>query len=393
MNSSVNNTGLHEFLAQDRVIWGKPAAIAVVEEADRRGAQRIFVVTGRTLNRQTEVVSKIRAALGARCVGTFDECREHTPRDSVIAAAAAARAAHPDLILSIGGGTVIDTVKVMLIALAHDLTRPEQLSDFHLRVNPDGSRHAPVIKPLPFRQIAVSTTLSAAEFSNFGGCVDPVRQVKDGYMGREIGPAAVILDAEATVPTPEWLWHSTGIRAVDHAVEGICSIAPSPLIEAAALHALGLLASAMPRVKVNPNDLDARLLCLQGAWLAGMGILRVPYGASHGMGHSLGAVTGMSHGHTSCVMLPQVMRYNLDATRPQQARIAAAMGRADGDAAAAVAELIAALGLPSRLSTLSVKREQFAKIAEGAKDNLWVRTNPRPITDAAQLMELLDNAW
>jgi alcohol dehydrogenase class IV len=387
------NTGLHEFLAQDRVIWGKPAAQAVLEEADRRGARRLFIVTGRTLNRQTDVVAKIRSALGARCVGTFDECREHTPRDSVMAAAASARAANPDLIVSIGGGTVIDTVKVMLIALAHDLTRPEQLSDFHLRVNPDGSRHAPVIKPLPFRQIAVSTTLSAAEFSNFGGCVDPLRQVKDGYMGREIGPATVILDAAATLPTPAWLWHSTGIRAVDHAVEGICSIAPSPLIEAAALHALSLLANGMPRVKANPDDLVARLECLQGAWLAGMGILRVPYGASHGLGHSLGAVTGMSHGHTSCVMLPHVMRYNLDATQVQQARIAKAMGRADGNAAAAVAQLIAALDLPSRLSALDVKRDQFTQIAEGAKDNLWVRTNPRPITTAAQLTDLLEMAW
>ena len=387
------NTGLHEFLAQDRVIWGKPAAEAVVEEANRRAAKRLFIVTGRTLNRQTDVVTKIRDALGSRCVGTFDECREHTPRESVMAAADAARAAQPDLILSIGGGTVIDTVKVMLIALAHELTRPEQLGDFHLSVNPDGSRRTPVIKPLPFRQIAVSTTLSAAEFSNFGGCVDTVRKVKDGFMGREIGPATVILDAAATLPTPEWLWHSTGIRAVDHAVEGLCSIAPSPLIEAAALQALALLASAMPRVKANPNDLDARLQCLQGAWLAGMGILRVPYGASHGLGHSLGAVTGMSHGHTSCVMLPHVMRYNLDATRAQQARVAQVMGRADGDAAAAVAQLIDALGLPSRLSALNVNREQFAQIAEGAKDNLWVRTNPRPITSAAQLVELLEAAW
>ena len=387
------NTGLHEFLAQDRVIWGKPAAEAVVEEANRRAAKRLFIVTGRTLNRQTDVVTKIRDALGSRCVGTFDECREHTPRESVMAAADAARAARPDLIVSIGGGTVIDTVKVMLIALAHELTRPEQLGDFHLSVNPDGSRRTPVIKPLPFRQIAVSTTLSAAEFSNFGGCVDTVRKVKDGFMGREIGPATVILDAAATLPTPEWLWHSTGIRAVDHAVEGLCSIAPSPLIEAAALQALALLSSAMPRVKANPNDLDARLQCLQGAWLAGMGILRVPYGASHGLGHSLGAVTGMSHGHTSCVMLPHVMRYNLDATRAQQARVAQVMGRADGDAAAAVAQLIDALGLPSRLSALNVNREQFAQIAEGAKDNLWVRTNPRPITSAAQLVELLEAAW
>ena len=174
-------SGVHEFLAQDRVIWGKPAAQAVVEEVGRRKAGRVFIVTGRTLNRKTDAIERIRGALGARCVGAFDECVEHTPRTSVIAAAQAARAVDPDLILTVGGGTAIDTVKVMLIALAHGLTKPEQLSDYHMRLNADGSRHAPAIKPLPFRQVVVSTTLGGAEFSDLGGCTDPERKVKDAY--------------------------------------------------------------------------------------------------------------------------------------------------------------------------------------------------------------------
>ncbi len=387
------NAGMHEFLAQDRVIWGKPAAEAVLEEAERRGAGRIFIVTSKTLNRQTEAVEKIRQALGPRHAGTFDECREHTPRPSVIACAEAIRAAAPDLILTFGGGTAIDTVKVALIVLAHGLTRPEQLDDYHLRANPDGSRFMPAIKPPPLRQIVLSTTLSAAEFSNFGGCTDPVRQIKHGYVGREIGAAAVILDPAVTVHTPQWLWLSTAIRAVDHAVEGICSIQPSPLIEATSLHALRLFAQALPQSMRQPDDMAARLECLQAAWLSGFGILRVPYGASHGIGHSLGAVTGMSHGHTSCIMLPQVMRYNLAETAPQQARIAAALGRADGDAAAAVAELIASLGQPGRLRDLKVEPTQFARIAEGAMENLWVRTNPRPIRGPEDIVGLLQAAW
>ena len=142
--------GSHEFLAQDRVIWGRPAAQAALEEADRRGAKRVFVVTSKTLNRHTDAVSTIVAALGARHVGTFDECVEHTPRPSVIAAAEAARAAAPDMVLTVGGGTAIDTVKVMLIALAHDVRTPEGLSDWHLKMNPDGSRHMPAVQPPPF---------------------------------------------------------------------------------------------------------------------------------------------------------------------------------------------------------------------------------------------------
>jgi alcohol dehydrogenase class IV len=384
---------MHEFLAQDRVIWGQPAAQAVVEEADRRAARRAFIVTSRTLNRTTDAVERIRQALGSRCVGTFDACVEHTPRPSVIAAAQAVRAADPDLIVTVGGGTAIDTVKVMLIALAHGLTDPEQLGDFHLKMNPDGSRHTPAVKPPPFRQIVVSTTLSAAEFSNFGGATDPVRQIKDGYVGREIGAAAVILDPAITVHTPQWLWLSTAIRAVDHAAEGICSIQPSPLIEATSLHALRLLSSALPRAHRDPGDLDARLECLQGAWLSGIGILRVPYGASHGMGHSLGAVTGMSHGYTSCIMLPHVLRWNRDHCAPAQQRIAEALGRRDGDAAQGIAELVAALGLPGRLRDLGVRQDQFETIARGALENLWVRTNPRPVRTVDDLVHLLSTAW
>lgn len=386
-------TGSHEFLAQDRVTWGVPAAQAAVQEADRRGARRVFVVTSKTLNRKTDAVARIVEALGARHVGTFDECVEHTPRPSVIAAADAARAADPDLVLTVGGGTAIDTVKVMLIAIAHDVRTPEGLSDWHLKVNPDGTRHAPAVKAPPYRQVVVSTTLGAAEFSDFGGCTDPVRKVKDGYAGKYVGAAAVILDPAITVHTPSWLWLSTAVRGVDHAVESLCSVAPSPLVDATSMQALHLFSGALPATHADPADLDARLRCLQAAWLAGMGILRVPYGASHGIGHSLGAVTGISHGYTSCIMLPHVMRWNREVTADRQARIAQAMGAADGDAAGAVARLIASLGLPTRLRDLGVERAVFPQIAAGALGNLWVKTNPRPLQSADDVIGLLEAAW
>lgn len=388
-----SNAGMHEFLAQDRVIWGKPAAQALVEEADRRQAQRIFIVTSKTLNRKTDAVESLRRALGSRCVGTFDECQEHTPRASVFAALRAVRKAEPNLIVTFGGGTAIDTVKVLLIALAHDLTDPKQLDDYHLRVNSDGSIHAPVIKTPPLRQVVISTTLSAAEFSNLGGCIDPERGVKDAYSGREIGAASVILDPAVTLHTPEWLWLSTGIRAIDHAVEGLCSIQPSPLVEATALHALRLLAHALEKTRQDPDDLSARLDCLQGAWLSGFAIFKVPFGASHGIGHSLGAVTGMSHGYTSCVMLPHVMRFNQSHRAEKLAQIASAMGQSDGDGAGAVARLIERLGLPARLRDAGVEQAQFEQIASGAMGNIWVRTNPRPIRQQADVINLLNDAW
>src|SRR3989304_8346756 len=115
-------SGTYVFLAQDRVIFGKPASEAVAEEAARRNARRVFIVASKTVNRKTDVITRIRSAIGERFAGLFDDTREHVPRDSVLTAAAAVRAANPDLIVTVGGGTPIDTVKGMLACLAVGIT-------------------------------------------------------------------------------------------------------------------------------------------------------------------------------------------------------------------------------------------------------------------------------
>jgi alcohol dehydrogenase class IV len=116
--------GIHEFLPQDRVIFGQPAAGAVLAEAERRGAERVFLVASGTLSRRTGVVDGIKKALGVRFAGLFDETVEHTPRPSIIAALQAAGEVGPDLIVSIGGGSVIDTVKVLLRRACKARLRP-----------------------------------------------------------------------------------------------------------------------------------------------------------------------------------------------------------------------------------------------------------------------------
>ena len=386
-------TGVFNFLAQDRVHFGTPAAQALQTEATQRGACRIFVVTGRTLHRKTDAVQTALAQIAPQVVGLFDECTEHTPRDSVIALAAALRAARADLIVSIGGGTVIDTVKVALVALAQGLTQIEQLDDWHMRVAADGSRVTPQPGPPPCRQIAVPTTLSGAEFSDLGGCTDTRFGTKQGYTGALIGPAAVILDPRITLHTPARLWLSTGLRAIDHAVEALCSINAQPLIDATSVRALALLARSLGAYARDLADLDARLDGQMGAWLAATSIRRTDYGASHGIGHALGADAGVPHGITSCVLLPTVMRYNAAACPAQMAEIAAALGNPGRSAADQVEDLIASLGLPTRIGQLGIAHERLPVIAQKAMANPWVHTNPRKISDAAQLQALLQQAW
>ncbi len=176
-------------------------------------------------------------------------------------------------------------------------------------------------------------------------------------------------------------------------METLCSVDANAYCDGLALHALRLFAEGLPRTKAAPGDLEARLACQQASWLAASTIGRVNYGASHGIGHALGAAADVPHGHTSCVMLPHVMRYNEAATRARQKTIAEALGRPGVPAADAVAELIGALGQPATLRAVGVKREQLPAIAEASMKNLWVRTNPQPIRSTDDVMRLLEAAW
>jgi alcohol dehydrogenase class IV len=183
------------------------------------------------------------------------------------------------------------------------------------------------------------------------------------------------------------------VRSVDHAVEAICAIDAQPMTDALALHALALFAESLPRTKAAPGDLDARLACQQAVWLAASTIMKVQYGASHGIGHVLGGLCGVPHGHTSCILLPHVLRWNEPANASRQELVAGALGRPGACAADVVAELIRSLGQPRRLGEAGVPRTALPKIAELAMSNVWVRTNPRKIAGPADVMAILDAAW
>jgi maleylacetate reductase len=386
-------SGRIAFGAMEAVVFGRPAAEALGEEVSRLGVERVFLMASGTLNRSTDEITKVQEALGPRFAGIFDRMPPHTPRSAVIAAAIAAREAGADLLVTIGGGSVTDGGKAVQLCLANDIRTPEALDAFRPVSGPGGVLGPPPSNTPSVRQITVPTTLSAGEFSAIAGVTDERRRVKELFRHPQIIPCAVVLDPAITLHTPEWLWLSTGIRAVDHCVEGICSGEANPYADAQALHGLALLTRGLPRVKAHPADIEARLDCQIGAWLS-MGPLAggVPMGASHGIGYLLGALFDVPHGYTSCVMLPAVMRWNKPANAERQALVAAAMGHAGEDAGAVLDAFIAGLGMPRSLRAVKVEPESFERIAEGAMDTPWVPRNPRPIDGPAQVREILDLA-
>lgn len=382
--------GLYRQYAIERVVHGVLAEKAVPAEAERLGATKVFIVSTRSLARNTDAVQKIVAGLGARFAGSFDEVPAHTPREAVIAGAAAARAAGADLMVAVGGGSAIDGTKAMLQAMWHGVTEARGLDALtgRGRAEPTGLSDGRI------RMVAVPTTLSAAEFTFYAGVTDTAKGIKQSFSDPLMVPRTVILDPAITVHTPMRLFLGTGIRAVDHAVERLCSLIRHPFSDATAVEALRLLNRGLPAVQKDPRNLAARLDCQLGAWMSIFGgMAGVPVGASHGIGHVLGAHAGVPHGETSCVMLPSVMQWNRGVNFEEQLRVAHAFERADDDAAGAVRDLIASLGLPTRLRDVGIKREDFQAIAEKSMHDLAVKTNPRPIEKPADVVEILELAW
>ena len=387
--------GIHGHQDIERVVYGRPAARTVRAEAERLGANRVFITTSKSVA-QSALLASVVDGLGELHAGTYAGITAHSPRPCVVEGAAMARAAGADLIVAVGGGSVIDATKTILIALWQNVQTVDDLDAYRAGKPKEGAAPpSEAIRPPvdAIRMIAVPTTLSAAEFNAFAGISDPRKGIKESFGHRLIVPRVIVLDPAATLATPMDLMLSTGLKAVDHAVERLCSQQAHPFVLGTATEALKLLARALPAHKSNPDDMATRLDLQFGMWLSiGAGTSGVGVGASHGIGHVLGAACHVPHGHTSCVMLPSVLRWNLPANAERQKRVGEAFGQPGAAAGDLVEGLVKSLGLPGRLSEVGVGRDRFREIAEKSMHDRAVLNNPRPIQGPDQVMEILELA-
>ncbi len=364
--------GEYTFLPLEKVLYGMGSLARLAAEADRLGRRRALIITGRTLATQTPLIQKVEAILGGRHVGTYADVRQHVPESNIAEAARLARETQADLLVSVGGGSPIDAAKAVARALA-------------------GSESA--FPP----QIAIPTTLSAAEFSHVAGFTDEATKSKTGFGDARATPRVVILDPEMTLATPLWLWLASGIRALDHAVETLYSPGYHPANNVLALQAVRGLFEYLPRSKAEPENVEVRHQCQLAAWLSYFGPASVGahLGLSHTIGKRIGATYDVPHGVTSCIVLAHVMRAKAanEADAARLAPMARALNLAadlvsDHDAALAAADAVAGLvrrlELPSRLREVNVPEAALETIAHAAAGDS---------AEKAMVVEILRRAW
>ena len=315
-------TWSHRYAGTEQVTVGRGAVATLPAQCDQRGLRRLAVVTGRSLHERTPVIQRVEELLGERRATTYAGMREHTPASAVDEIVALLREHDVDGVVAVGGGSPIDGTKAAL---------------YHL----DGGETP---------QIAIPTTLSAAEYTPTAGVTDDTTRRKGGVAGSRLTPRAVILDADLTVHTPQRLWLSTGIRSLDHATEAVYAPEHDRFATELALRAIAMLRAALPACHSDASDIAAREDAQVGAWYAGMGLAAVSMGPSHALGRALGAAFGIGHGITSCVLLPAsvdwMAEHDPDAVRPLCDAFAVQRPQ---DVGSAIRAFVAALGLPTTL--------------------------------------------
>nr|WP_187702628.1 iron-containing alcohol dehydrogenase [Dietzia sp. SLG310A2-38A2] len=377
----------------ERVHIGTPVAQAAAQEAELLGASRVFVVCSGTLHSQTDEIQRVVEALGERVVGLFDAVRPHVPREDVIAATLVAAEADPDMLLCVGGGSATDLTKILAVTLEHGIREASDMDGYHLQVNPDTSVTAPSFSAPSIPVVVAPTTLAGGEFNALAGSTDEKTNVKEGYVHPAMTPRAVILDPALTRHTPEWLWLSTGVRALDHAFETLGSLESNGYYDGMAMNAIRLLSEGLVRVKEDADDLEARRMCQVGAWSSMVAIVAgLDMGISHAVGHALGGSFKVPHGYTSCVMAPFALEYNREVNDHRQALISVAFGEPQTPAHELADSLIRRLGMPRSLDEVGLSEDDLPSLAAYTFKDIWCGTNPNPIANADALVPLLRRA-
>lgn len=381
-----------------RTLVGSDCANLAGVELARLGVTRAGVVASRSVA-ASQAFQRWRDRLGGDHI-LFTDVSPHTPRDAVVSAIRTFRAAGCDGVVSFGGGSSIDTAKGAALGLATGIDDEDELDDYVGERENDGS-------PRPFRldvtlpaHVAIPTTLSGAAHTHSAGISDASKGEKVLHIHPSLGPRTVLLDPVVTLETPTDLWTSTGVKALEHAVESLYSRSLPLLLEPIRMRAFTILTTDLVRTVGTASKqeiLKHRARVLAGAGMSVFAWPSGPLGVSHALGHQAGATWHIRHGHSAAIFLPHALAFNAPAAESALCAMALALGARDPDPLAAVlgrlAEISEHLQLPTRLRDVGVEStEAFDRLAKAAIHDPIMAGNPRPIT-RDDLLELLHAAY
>lgn len=357
------------------IVFGPDSLAEAAHAAVRLGARRPFVVTDAGLVEAgwpAELIGQLRLAGLSPQIWTGVT---PNPKDHEIEAGYQRYAeTGSDVVLGIGGGSVIDAAKgVALLA-----SNGGRILDYE---GIDRIEH-----PIPPLIMMPSTSGTGADVSQFCIVTDTERHTKITIMGRALVPDVSVVDPRLLVTMPEWLNAATGLDALTHGIEAFVSLAHGPLTDHHALQAISLVNSNLARTMERPRDAGARSLMAQAALEAGLAFTNAILGATHAMSHQVGGMLDLPHGVVNGVLLPHVIRFNGADEPGRFVPIAQAMGLdvagvpadvAVEMVAEAVRELGDEVGVPKGLGALGVTLDDIPRLSQLTLGDACLTTNPR----------------
>lgn len=346
--------------------------------------KRLFVITDPGLVK-AGVVAPVVAALQAegREVTLYQEVEADPPEARILATVAAAREAGAGIIIGLGGGSSMDTAKLVALLAA----TPQSLESIYGVGLAKGPR-------LPL--VLVPTTAGTGSEVTPISIVTTATQEKKGVVSALLYPDLAVLDADLTVGLPPFVTAMTGIDAMVHAIEAYTSkLKKNPLADSLAREALCILYGNLPLVLKNSGDRDARSAMLAGSLMAGMAFANAPVGAVHALAYPLGGHFHVPHGHSNALVLAPVLEYNRPSAAKLYAELAALLSPAQRFASAEkaahwfvedMARLVAEMPFAQTLRDVGVAEKDLDVLASDAmKVERLLVNNPRVMTfDAAR---------
>jgi len=302
------------------------------------------------------------------------------PKDhEVVAGAQAYLAGGCDVIVAVGGGSVIDATKAIAVLVSNG----GQIFDY------EGIDL--IARPIPPLVAAPTTAGTGADVSQFAVITDTTRRLKATLIGRTLVPDISLTDPRLLVTMPDWLSATTGLDALTHGVEAYVSRAASFLTDEHALSAVALVGQHLERSVHDPLDEAARTGMARASLSAGLAFTNAILGAAHAISHQIGGLLDLPHGMLNAILLPHVVRFNAAAEPARFRPLAAALGVRDaldlpddevGEALAReIGVLATAIGAPETLSGIGVTEDDLPALARQTLHDACLTTNPREVCE------------